>query len=90
MLRDWEPSIHNTSGWDAYAAVNEKFCTALLELYQPGDIIWIHDYPLLLLANLVRKEKTVPPKRRRANDLVFNSDCYTFFKKTYGSFGLIK
>lgn len=48
---------YDTQYWDAYLAVNEKFCAALLELYQPGDIIWIHDYQLLLLANLVRKEK---------------------------------
>lgn len=34
-------------------------------------------------------KKTAPPKRRRANDLVFNSDCYTFLKQPNGTFGLI-
>ncbi|TAJ61806.1 MAG: bifunctional alpha,alpha-trehalose-phosphate synthase (UDP-forming)/trehalose-phosphatase, partial [Chitinophagaceae bacterium] len=48
---------YDTQYWDAYTAVNAKFCEALLALYQPGDIIWIHDYQLLLLAKLVRKEK---------------------------------
>lgn len=43
--------------WDAYASVNAKFCAAAMELYKPGDIIWIHDYQLLLLPKLIRMEK---------------------------------
>ena len=43
--------------WEAYASVNAKFCAVLLELYQPGDIIWVHDYQLLLLPKMIREEK---------------------------------
>lgn len=37
-----------------YYAVNRKFCDAFLSLYQPGDIVWIHDYHLLLLPKMIR------------------------------------
>jgi trehalose 6-phosphate synthase/phosphatase len=40
--------------WHQYQEVNEKFCAAILEVYKPGDVIWIHDYHLLLLPALLR------------------------------------
>nr|MBC7613461.1 bifunctional alpha,alpha-trehalose-phosphate synthase (UDP-forming)/trehalose-phosphatase [Pseudopedobacter sp.] len=40
--------------WDHYQKVNEKFKTAVLAIAEPGDIIWIHDYQLLLLPQLIR------------------------------------
>src|SRR5688572_2976530 len=42
-------AIYDQSHWDAYVAVNEKFCRAVLELAGPDDTIWVHDYQLLLL-----------------------------------------
>ena len=36
--------------------VNEKFCRKLLEAVRPGDLIWIHDYHLMLLPAMLRKE----------------------------------
>ena len=44
-VRDWEP----------YAEVNERFAEIVAEHYQPGDLIWIHDYQLLLLPGLLRQ-----------------------------------
>ncbi|MGH7510572.1 MAG: bifunctional alpha,alpha-trehalose-phosphate synthase (UDP-forming)/trehalose-phosphatase [Gemmatimonadales bacterium] len=44
-VRDWEP----------YAEVNERFAEVVAEHYQPGDLIWVHDYQLLLLPGLLRK-----------------------------------
>ena len=41
--------------WDAYAEVNERFADIVAEHYRPGDLIWIHDYQLLLLPDLLRK-----------------------------------
>ncbi|MEP7257449.1 MAG: trehalose-6-phosphate synthase, partial [Flavitalea sp.] len=35
--------------WDYYYSVNEKFRNAVLEIIEPGDIVWVHDYQLLLL-----------------------------------------
>src|SRR5215210_303775 len=43
-VRDWEP----------YVEVNERFAEVVARHYQPGDLIWIHDYQLLLLPHLLR------------------------------------
>lgn len=34
--------------------MNKIFCDAILEVIQPGDIIWINDYHLMLLPKLLR------------------------------------
>ena len=44
------------SNWEFYKSVNAKFKDAILKVAEPGDTIWIHDYQLLLLPALVRKE----------------------------------
>jgi trehalose 6-phosphate synthase/phosphatase len=41
--------------WDVYRAVNARFADAIVHEYRPGDTIWIHDYHLLLVPDLVRK-----------------------------------
>ncbi|BAV06529.1 trehalose 6-phosphate synthase /trehalose 6-phosphatase [Filimonas lacunae] len=40
--------------WNSYQQVNEKFKQAVLQVAEPGDTIWIHDYQLLLLPGLIR------------------------------------
>jgi len=42
--------------WDAYVHVNKVFAEAVLHVYKPGDIIWIHDYHLMLLPEILRRE----------------------------------
>ncbi|OGQ83743.1 MAG: bifunctional alpha,alpha-trehalose-phosphate synthase (UDP-forming)/trehalose-phosphatase [Deltaproteobacteria bacterium RIFCSPLOWO2_12_FULL_60_19] len=42
--------------WLQYKKVNKVFKESLLELLRQDDILWIHDYHLMLLPNLVRKE----------------------------------
>jgi trehalose 6-phosphate synthase/phosphatase len=44
-VRDSEP----------YTEVNERFAELVAEHYQPGDLIWVHDYQLLLLPELLRR-----------------------------------
>jgi trehalose 6-phosphate synthase/phosphatase len=51
-------AIYSERDWETYRRVNEKFCEALMELVQPGDEIWVHDYQLLLLPALLRKRLT--------------------------------
>jgi trehalose 6-phosphate synthase/phosphatase len=41
--------------WDAYREVNERFAASVAARYRPGDRIWIHDYQLMLLPELLRK-----------------------------------
>ncbi|MES2648539.1 MAG: bifunctional alpha,alpha-trehalose-phosphate synthase (UDP-forming)/trehalose-phosphatase [Bacteroidota bacterium] len=48
---------YENSFWEFYELVNRKFCDQALSLIEPGDTIWIHDYQLLLLPGLIRKEK---------------------------------
>jgi trehalose 6-phosphate synthase/phosphatase len=43
--------------WEAYVAVNEKFCQAVLAQAGPDDTIWVHDYQLLLLPELLRRAR---------------------------------
>jgi trehalose 6-phosphate synthase/phosphatase len=41
--------------WADYSRMNQKFADRILEIYKPGDIVWIHDYHLLLLPSLLRQ-----------------------------------
>ncbi|EKM57667.1 glycosyltransferase family 20 protein [Phanerochaete carnosa HHB-10118-sp] len=41
--------------WAPYVAVNEAFAKVVERVYKPGDLIWIHDYHLLLLPSLIRQ-----------------------------------
>ncbi len=41
--------------WDAYRRVNRRFADALIERMGPGDLVWIHDYQLMLLPQLLRE-----------------------------------
>jgi len=42
-------------GWEAYADANRRFRDAVLERYRPGDLVWVHDYHLMLLPQLLRE-----------------------------------
>lgn len=41
--------------WDAYLKANHRFADAVMQVYRPGDIIWVQDYHLMVLPNLLRK-----------------------------------
>ena len=43
--------------WDAYVQVNQKFCEAVLAHAGPEDTIWVHDYQLLLLPEMLRQAR---------------------------------
>jgi len=51
------PVFHNVikagayshSAWRAYCSVNRLFADKVVEVYETGDMIWAHDYHLLLL-----------------------------------------
>ncbi|MFC2125831.1 bifunctional alpha,alpha-trehalose-phosphate synthase (UDP-forming)/trehalose-phosphatase [Bacteroidota bacterium] len=47
-------AIYDQGLFDAYEKVNRKFCDAIISAADPDDIIWIHDYQLLLLPKMVR------------------------------------
>ncbi len=41
--------------WEPYAQVNERFAEVVAEQYRPGDLIWVHDYQLFLVPELLRR-----------------------------------
>ncbi len=47
--------VYDPQGWDAYVEANQRFRDAVLERLQPGDVVWVHDYHLLLLPHLLRE-----------------------------------
>ncbi len=47
--------VYNPKFWEAYKRVNQKFCDAILEKAEPNDTIWVHDYQLLLLPQMLRE-----------------------------------
>ena len=44
------------SDFAGYRRVNERFARSLLQIVQPDDLIWAHDYHLLYLAEILRAE----------------------------------
>jgi trehalose 6-phosphate synthase/phosphatase len=37
------------TSWDTYRRVNERFADEIVRHYRSGDLIWVHDYQLLLV-----------------------------------------
>ncbi len=42
--------------WDIYREVNQKFADLTAQHYQPGDLIWVQDYQLLLVPGMLREK----------------------------------
>jgi trehalose 6-phosphate synthase/phosphatase len=43
--------------WKAYRAVNDLFKQTILSIAKTGDLIWIHDYHLMLLPELLKQKR---------------------------------
>ncbi|MBI1849302.1 MAG: bifunctional alpha,alpha-trehalose-phosphate synthase (UDP-forming)/trehalose-phosphatase [Planctomycetes bacterium] len=41
--------------WSTYSRVNERFAAAVAARYQPGDLVWVHDYQLMLVPEMLRR-----------------------------------
>ncbi|MDT0676261.1 bifunctional alpha,alpha-trehalose-phosphate synthase (UDP-forming)/trehalose-phosphatase [Autumnicola musiva] len=41
--------------WETYKKVNQKYAEEVLKHYEEGDHIWVHDYQLLLVPNMIRE-----------------------------------
>ncbi len=40
--------------WKTYVQVNERFAQAIIEVCEPADILWVHDYQLTLVGSCLR------------------------------------
>ena len=45
---------YETSWWDHYRNVNQRFADKVLESVGEGDLVWVHDYQLMLLPGLLK------------------------------------
>ncbi|WP_299526682.1 bifunctional alpha,alpha-trehalose-phosphate synthase (UDP-forming)/trehalose-phosphatase [Winogradskyella sp.] len=43
--------------WEAYKRANEKFAEVVIDNLEDGDTVWVHDYQLLLLPQLIKDKK---------------------------------
>ncbi|KAL7310863.1 hypothetical protein PS15m_010305 [Mucor circinelloides] len=50
----WSDSVDEVSFWDDYVQVNQIFANQVIANYQEGDIIWVHDYHLMLVPQMIR------------------------------------
>lgn len=41
--------------WQIYQAVNQRFADTIVRHLKPGDRVWIHDYQLMLVPEMVRR-----------------------------------
>ncbi|PHH73084.1 hypothetical protein CDD80_4068 [Ophiocordyceps camponoti-rufipedis] len=41
--------------WKYYVNVNRRFADAIVARWQPGDVVWVHDYHLLLVPGMLRR-----------------------------------
>ena len=49
-------ATYDRNSWKTYKKVNELFANTVLEIAEPEDFVWIHDYHLMLLPKLLQKE----------------------------------
>lgn len=58
---DPERCIKLESQWPDYVKANEAYAQAVLDVFQAGDLIWVMDYQLMLLPDLLRKKLQKTP-----------------------------
>jgi trehalose 6-phosphate synthase/phosphatase len=50
-------ATYDKNSWKAYEKVNEIFANGVLEIAEPEDLVWVHDYHLMLLPRLLREKQ---------------------------------
>jgi len=43
--------------WKAYVKINRLYANKILDIINEGDILWVHDYHLLMLPQMIREER---------------------------------
>lgn len=56
MMNEPNDGREEIEWWHDYVKFNEAYAAKVKEIAKPGDIIWIHDYYLLLLPQILRME----------------------------------
>ena len=56
VLHDMTPHDDGVGAWQMYRNVNVKFADAIVRELRPSDLVWVHDYHLMLVPRLVRQQ----------------------------------
>ena len=48
-------TVYESRFWRVYRQVNEAFCDEVMKIAVSGDCVWVHDYQLMLLPELLRQ-----------------------------------
>ena len=49
-------TMFERSFWKSYKQVNHLFCEEIVKIAKPGDAVWVHDFQLMLLPQLLREK----------------------------------
>jgi len=49
-------TVYEEHFWKTYKQVNEIFCDEVMKIAKPDDYVWVHDYQLMLLPQLLREK----------------------------------
>ena len=49
-------AVYENRFWKSYIKVNRLFADEVAKLLKPGDIVWVHDYHLMLVPKFIRDE----------------------------------
>jgi trehalose 6-phosphate synthase/phosphatase len=52
-----ENVIYSEVSWKAYNKINRLYAERILQVINDGDTLWIHDYHLMLLPQMIREQK---------------------------------
>jgi trehalose 6-phosphate synthase/phosphatase len=52
-----ENVTYSETWWKAYVKINSLYAEKILQIINDGDILWIHDYHLMLLPQMIRDQK---------------------------------
>jgi trehalose 6-phosphate synthase/phosphatase len=50
-------TTYDAAQWESYRRVNARFADAVATFVRPGDTLWIHDYQLMLLPEMIRQRE---------------------------------
>ncbi|MEZ5071402.1 MAG: bifunctional alpha,alpha-trehalose-phosphate synthase (UDP-forming)/trehalose-phosphatase [Bacteroidales bacterium] len=51
-----ENATYSEENWKAYVKINRMYANRIHNLLKEGDIVWIHDYHLMLLPQMIREK----------------------------------
>ena len=51
-----ENTVYKEEYWDSYVNINKKYADEIMPLLDIGDKVWIHDYHLMLLPQMIREK----------------------------------